>query len=332
MEQADIEDGRRPGLTDADRVELREAKKRIRLLERENEVLRRAAAYLSQANLPGNTLPAVREMAATGAPIRVPVPVACRVLALSPRGTTSGSHNRSVSGTGTTPISSTSPTSSMATMRRWATGSSPTGSTLSTASRPARTASIGSAGSQASPRRTHKKRSKAGSTGPAPHDDLLAVVDEHGVVRHEFIADARTRSGCGTSRRRPSGCSRTTTSSARWVVPTEPATTPARRASSHCCRRTRSTPGAGTPARTSASRWSPGFATKYSRRRRQRALGKLTPVEFEMIYTAAESALTTANPECQPDRGQTRADWVNQLRPRAFAAPQLMMKSRRAFS
>ena len=36
----------------------------------------------------------------------------------------------------------------------------------------------------------HKKRSKPGSTGPAPHDDLLAVVDEHGVVRHEFAADA----------------------------------------------------------------------------------------------------------------------------------------------
>ena len=53
MKQADIEDGRRPGLSDADRVELRELKKRNRLLEQENEVLRRAAAYLSQANLPG---------------------------------------------------------------------------------------------------------------------------------------------------------------------------------------------------------------------------------------------------------------------------------------
>lgn len=53
MKQADIEDGRRPGLTDADRAELRELKKRNRLLEQENEVLRRAAAYLSQANLPG---------------------------------------------------------------------------------------------------------------------------------------------------------------------------------------------------------------------------------------------------------------------------------------
>ena len=30
--------------------------------------------------------------------------------------------------------------------------------------------------------------------------------------------------------------------------------------------------------------------TKYNRRRRQRALGRLTPVEFEMIYTAADAA------------------------------------------
>jgi len=33
-------------------VELAQARQRIRLLEQENEVLRRAAAYLSQANLP----------------------------------------------------------------------------------------------------------------------------------------------------------------------------------------------------------------------------------------------------------------------------------------
>jgi transposase-like protein len=32
---------------------LRDARKRIKLLEQENEVLRRAAAYLSQAHLPG---------------------------------------------------------------------------------------------------------------------------------------------------------------------------------------------------------------------------------------------------------------------------------------
>ena len=50
---ADREDGIKPGPTAAEMAELREAKKRIRLLEQENEVLRRAAAYLSQANLPG---------------------------------------------------------------------------------------------------------------------------------------------------------------------------------------------------------------------------------------------------------------------------------------
>ena len=44
---------RDPESFDALRKELRELKKRTRLLEQENEVLRRAAAYLSQANLPG---------------------------------------------------------------------------------------------------------------------------------------------------------------------------------------------------------------------------------------------------------------------------------------
>src|SRR4051794_11125480 len=42
-----------PTSSDTESTELREANKRIRLLEQENEVLRRAAAYLSQANLPG---------------------------------------------------------------------------------------------------------------------------------------------------------------------------------------------------------------------------------------------------------------------------------------
>ncbi len=53
MKKTDVEDGHRLGVTDADRVELRDLKKRNKLLEQENEVLRRAAAYLSQANLPG---------------------------------------------------------------------------------------------------------------------------------------------------------------------------------------------------------------------------------------------------------------------------------------
>jgi transposase len=53
LKKADVDDGVRAGVTDGERAELRELKKRNRLLEQENEVLRRAAAYLSQANLPG---------------------------------------------------------------------------------------------------------------------------------------------------------------------------------------------------------------------------------------------------------------------------------------
>lgn len=54
LKKADIEDGIRPGITDDQASEIRAMKRRMRLLEQENEVLRRAAAYLSQANLPKN--------------------------------------------------------------------------------------------------------------------------------------------------------------------------------------------------------------------------------------------------------------------------------------
>jgi transposase len=53
MRQADFEDGVKPGVTTDQSAELRELRRRNRLLEQENEVLRRAAAYLSQAQLPG---------------------------------------------------------------------------------------------------------------------------------------------------------------------------------------------------------------------------------------------------------------------------------------
>jgi transposase len=51
LKQADIEEGRRPGPTREEAEDVRELRRRNRLLEQENEVLRRAAAYLSQANL-----------------------------------------------------------------------------------------------------------------------------------------------------------------------------------------------------------------------------------------------------------------------------------------
>ena len=53
LRAADVEDGVKPGATNDQLAELRDLKRRNRLLEQENEVLRRAAAYLSQAQLPG---------------------------------------------------------------------------------------------------------------------------------------------------------------------------------------------------------------------------------------------------------------------------------------
>lgn len=48
VKRAEIEDGVRDGLTLAEEAEVRELKKRNRLLEQENEVLRRAAIYLGR--------------------------------------------------------------------------------------------------------------------------------------------------------------------------------------------------------------------------------------------------------------------------------------------
>ncbi|WP_432573680.1 IS3 family transposase [Kineococcus sp. SYSU DK005] len=79
MRQADIDEGARPGLSTAEAAELRAARARIKLLDQENEVLRRAAAYLSQANLPKRLCPLVSELADDG----VPVAVACRVLKIA---------------------------------------------------------------------------------------------------------------------------------------------------------------------------------------------------------------------------------------------------------
>lgn len=51
MCKAETEDGVAPGESRTELDEIRELKKRSRLLEHENEVLRRAAAYLPQGVL-----------------------------------------------------------------------------------------------------------------------------------------------------------------------------------------------------------------------------------------------------------------------------------------
>ncbi|UTM39778.1 IS3 family transposase (plasmid) [Rhodococcus pyridinivorans] len=79
MRKADVEDGITPGTTASENAELREARKRIRLLEQENEVLRRAAAYLSQESSGKRLYPLVKQLAADG----IPVAVSCRVLELA---------------------------------------------------------------------------------------------------------------------------------------------------------------------------------------------------------------------------------------------------------
>ncbi|MFF7874210.1 IS3 family transposase [Streptomyces californicus] len=79
MRRADIDDGTKPETSSQESAELREARRRIKLLEQENEVLRRAAAYLYQESSGKRIYPLVKELAGDG----VPVTVTCRVLKLA---------------------------------------------------------------------------------------------------------------------------------------------------------------------------------------------------------------------------------------------------------
>lgn len=200
----------------------------------------------------------------------------------------------------------------------------------------------------------HKKRSKPGSTGPAPHDDLLAVIDEHGVARHEFVADGPNKVwlwdisehptregklyicaikdvwsnkivGYSIDTRMKSSLARAAMRNA--IALRSPAGTVCHsdRGGQFRANRTQRllanndlvgsmgrSYGAGDNASMESffsllqknvldtRRWDTReelrlamvtwIETRYNRRRRQRALGKLTPVEFEMIYTTAKAA------------------------------------------
>ncbi|MET9491182.1 IS3 family transposase [Nocardia sp. NPDC006630] len=79
VKQADIEDGNRPGTTRDESAELRAAHKRIRQLEQEAEVMRRAVAYFSRDVNPKMMYPLVLDLAAD----KIDVAVTCRVLGFS---------------------------------------------------------------------------------------------------------------------------------------------------------------------------------------------------------------------------------------------------------
>jgi putative transposase len=201
----------------------------------------------------------------------------------------------------------------------------------------------------------HKKKGgKTGKAGPAPHDDLLAVVDEHGVVRHEFtatgpnqvwlwdISEHPTREGklyiCAIKdvfSNKIVGYSIDSRMKSSLAMAAMRSAIALRSPAGTICHsdrggqfRAKKVPrllknngligsmgrayGAGDNAsmesffsllqknvpdtrrretredlRLAVVTW---IETKYNRRRRQRALGKLTPVEFEMIYATPEAA------------------------------------------
>ena len=49
--KADVEDGRRPGLSKDDHAELVELRRELRVTKMENEILKRAAAYFAKENV-----------------------------------------------------------------------------------------------------------------------------------------------------------------------------------------------------------------------------------------------------------------------------------------
>ncbi|WP_367403068.1 IS3 family transposase [Kocuria marina] len=186
MRQADVEAGAGPGTTAAENAELREAKKRIRLLEQKNEVLRRAAAYLSQESAEKMRCPLDRELADD----RIPVTVTCRVLKIARQQyyrwlqapVTAANLTAAHRANALFDAHRDDPEFGYRYLHEEAAeaGQVMTGrAAWSICSQQGWWPAFG------------KKRAKNGkSPGPPVHEDLCAVVDEHGRTRHVFTADA----------------------------------------------------------------------------------------------------------------------------------------------
>ena len=199
-----------------------------------------------------------------------------------------------------------------------------------------------------------RKRSKAGKPGPPVHDDLLAVVDEKGRVRHDFSATAPNEKwltditehrtgegklylcaikdccssnivGCSIDSRMKSSLA--TSAFRNAIALRSPVGTichsdrGSQFRSKRVMRILKNNGLVGSMGRVASAgdnaamesffsllqrnvldtkRWESReelrlaivtwIETKCNRRRRERALGKLTPTEFEMIYVAADAA------------------------------------------
>ncbi|MGV9194616.1 IS3 family transposase [Microbacterium sp. MC2] len=185
LRRADIDEGAKPGQSRTEAAEIRELKKRNRLLEQENEVLRRAAAHLSQANLPKRWYPLVTELAAAG----IPVAVTCRVLKLSRQ-----PYYRWLAD----PITDSEVVEAYRANalfdahrddpefghRLLADEARDEGEPMADRTAWRMASSNGWFSAFGKP-----KRGKGRKPGPPVHDDLCAIVDEHGRVRHVFAAD-----------------------------------------------------------------------------------------------------------------------------------------------
>ncbi|MEI7059394.1 IS3 family transposase [Nocardioides sp. CCNWLW239] len=186
LRQADVEDGVKSGTTSAENAELREAKRRIRLLEQENEVLRRAAAYLSQANLPKMMYPLVRELAVDG----IPVAVTCRVLKFArqpyyrwlAQPVTPAVLEEAYRANALFDAHRDDPEFGY---RLLVEEASDAGQQMAERTAWRICSSNGWWSAFSKPKRATSKKA-----GPPVHDDLVAFVDEHGVTRHRFDADA----------------------------------------------------------------------------------------------------------------------------------------------